>query len=574
MQENVSPFANSENAVRFLSQREAPLTETETAQLYALLQSGPATWHTGVIARHLGDTALNQWLSDMHTIWRDYPLMLEEIALFPALSHQACFALAQAYGCYFHHDSDPALLLSEDTAYFPFAFHILKQAQAHLTAIHAGKIRYAADKAFAIEEAHLIARCARVAALRYDDATAPLISSLLTLTSFAPGDARTVPSQSLAIALGHAIQAYPLVETLETLMAVIRTIRHAGVKKKLERNLKPAQRALAERPELALEMSAQLKPGKKSTQLLATCLEAGYVQESRFDWESWREQLQNSSAGSNVAQKLIWLAEPPDGKPICFMPEKQGYCDAQGNKIPAPTGSIIRLWHPLHSNADERKRWQQRLCDKQIVQPFRQAFREIGYSLDSHSFAGYWLSLSPLTALARKEGWYLQYGGLERRFGAYRVVLTLNANLYPGVQGEGKTGDITVYDRYSSPVSLNALAPILANEILRAIDLLVSVTALDASEPDIAQDAPLRVSGVINSRKTFLSIQFAEAIAHGQLTLQARHAAAGKQAIHLATAIETCNGEVISAPTLPPLNSDAIMAHIIAVIEKWLAPGV
>lgn len=569
MQDYHSPFASTENAARYLSQLTIPLTDADTAQLTALHKQGEASWSAGVIARYLGNTELQQWFNIMNARYPAQPFIQNEIACFPKLGQQACFAQAGAHAHFYHEDADPAVVLSEDEAYYQFAQETLLAAKNHLIAIHSAQTPYAADKAFTPEEAQVISRCARVAALRYDDSTGLLLSTLLRLTSFAPGTAKTVPSQSLSIALGHAIQAYPLPETLQALTEVIQTVRHAGVKKKLERNLKPAQRALAERPELALKMSTQLKPGKKSTSLLANCLEAGYVLDSHFAWTTWCEQLLNSDAGSKLAQNLIWQALPPEGKPFSFMVGKKGYHDAQGQKLPEPADCAIRLWHPLHVAAEERKCWQQHIRTQKMTQPLRQVFREIGYTLNSAGFAGYWLSLSPFTALARKEGWQLDYDHIERRFGPWRVQFTVAAHLYPGVAGEGLSGEITVYDDASSSVTLDSLPPVVSSEIMRAVDLLISIAALSAHTESEVRFT--HVSDAIASRKECLSLRFEPEIANGKLVLDTRHARAGERAIHLVTMLETQSGQVLPqpAPLTAPTDDDFIMRHIIATIEAW-----
>ncbi|EFE07117.1 DUF4132 domain-containing protein [Citrobacter youngae] len=569
MQDHDSPFASTENAARYLSQLSMPLTDADIMQLTALHRLGEANWSAGVIARHLGNTALQQWLGVMNAHYSSEPFTQSEIARFPQLGQQACFALAGAHVHFYHHHTDPAVVLSEDDAYCQFAQETLLAAKNHLIAIHSAQIPYAADKAFTPAEAQVISRCARVAALRYNDDTGLLLSTLLQLTSFAPGTAKTVPSQSLSIALGHAIQAYPLPETLQALAETILTIRHAGVKKKLERNLKPAQRALAERPELALKMSTQLMPGKKSTMLLANCLEAGYVLGSRFAWPVWCEQLLNSNAGSKLAQNLIWQALPPEGQPFTFMVDKKGYHDAQGQKLSEPAGCAIRLWHPLYTAAEERKCWQQRIQMQKITQPLRQAFREIGYTLNSAEFAGYWLSLSPFTALARKEGWHLDYERIVRRFGPWRVQFAVATNLYPGAIGSGLSGEITVYSEASSSVTLDSLPPVVFSEIMRAIDLLISITALSAHTTN--ENLFTDVSDAITSRKKSLSQHFESEIANGKLVLDTHHARAGDRAVHLVSMLETHSGQVmpLPAPRVLTKDDDFILCHLIATIEAW-----
>ena len=82
----------------------------------------------------------------------------------------------------------------------------------------------------------------------------------------APTAAKTAPSQSLAIALGHAVETIPTPESVRALRDALATVRHAGVQK-LARNLKPAERALGERPHTALRMTLDAKPKKQLTML-------------------------------------------------------------------------------------------------------------------------------------------------------------------------------------------------------------------------------------------------------------------------------------------------------------------
>lgn len=112
--------------------------------------------------------------------------------------------------------------------------------------IHAGQVPYAADAAFATADTGILARAARVAAYRDDGWFAPVIATLLPQVCVAPGTAKSAPSQSLAMALGHAVETIPTAASLQALRTALAQVRHAGVEK-LERNLQPAEKALARR---------------------------------------------------------------------------------------------------------------------------------------------------------------------------------------------------------------------------------------------------------------------------------------------------------------------------------------
>jgi hypothetical protein len=144
--------------------------------------------------------------------------------------------------------------LSDWPDYAAFAETALRQAAARVRAIHDLTLPYAADKAFALEESPVIARAARVGLDRDETWVPPVLDELFRKASVAPNSAKTLPSQSVAIALGHAVEAFPTPEAVTTLREVVREVRHAGIKKKLQRNLRGAEFGLADRPEIALRL--------------------------------------------------------------------------------------------------------------------------------------------------------------------------------------------------------------------------------------------------------------------------------------------------------------------------------
>ncbi|MGS7193201.1 DUF4132 domain-containing protein [Enterobacter cloacae subsp. dissolvens] len=574
MQESDSNYSSIQCATDYLLNRNESITDVDIVQLDKLIQQEAISWSTAVIARYIGGGVLEKWVSSMKERSPDLILVKNEISLVPFLSLEAIASLSQAHKSYFsHHDVDPAVVLSNDALYAKFSLDTLFIAKNHLSAIHNNDIDYAADKAFTIEEAQLISRCARIAAIHNDSGTGALISSLLRLTCFAPNKSKTLPSQSLAISLGHSIQAYPVPTTVQTLDDIIQTIRHSGVKKKLQRNLKPALRALAKRPELALEITSGLKSSKKSTAMIVNYLEAGYAQDNHFEWSTWCKQLRDSDAGSKLTQSLIWLAESAKKEIFTFMYNKQVYRNSAGNELIEPKDCIIRLWHPLHSTIQDRKCWQAYICEQEIKQPFPQVLREIGYILNEQCFSGYWLSLFAFSGAACKEGWFLFDGYIERAFGPWLVRFTVASNLYPGVKGEGVTGGVFVYDRTSSAIPLCNLPPVISSEIMRSIDLLVSISALSTNK--IESHFSDKLSDVIDNRRRLLSLTFEKETVAGKICFDKHHIRAGKRAIHLSTAIETNSGEIISMPSQCRSmdKSSFILEYMIKVIRQWIESG-
>ncbi|MCC7715048.1 hypothetical protein [Janthinobacterium lividum] len=183
------------------------------------------------------------------------PITLRELALLPQLRDASLLALARSpHSGHWSRDdigdTDPAQELAGDAAYADFSRVILEEAAAHVAAIHAGQLPYVADAAFATADSGVLARAARVAAYRDDAWFAPVIATLLPQVCVAPGTAKSAPSQSLAMALGHGVETIPTQASLEALRAALDQVRHAGIRKKLERNLKPAEKALRARSAL------------------------------------------------------------------------------------------------------------------------------------------------------------------------------------------------------------------------------------------------------------------------------------------------------------------------------------
>jgi len=503
------------------------------------------------------------------------PLSLQELALLAQLKHDSLLALAGSpHSSFWNRDSigelDPAEVLAGDAAYIAFARAILEQAAGHIAAIHAGRVPYAADAAFATADSPVLARAARIASYRDDDWFRPVIATLLPLACVAPGTAKSAPSQSLAMALGHAVETIPTPESLLALRTALEQVRHAGIRKKLERNLKPAERALAERPDIAWRAGMPGPMGKRRQAVLARRLEAGYASEVRFSLEQWRA-LRGDADIDTVARALVWCTG--DGQ--AFMLDGEGAIDAQGRPLALPESGEIGLWHPLHGSVQERASWQALVTQRRARQPLRQVYREI-YEAPGDGgapFAGYQLSLRTLLGLARREGWRLDHDeGLSRQFGTWRVLLRIEGRIYPGAQGACTSNGLEA-------AQMRQMAPVAYSEACRAVDLLVSASALALieDEPDaqrqqrLAHLASLEAGPMVGMRRAVLGQVFAQQIEDGRMEMAPRHLMVGRHAIHLATGRVTLDGaEVVVEVTAKggKLGAMPWLPHDEALLEK------
>ena len=276
-----------------------------------------------LLARLAGDDAPAQYAQAMEARHARYPmpLTLQELALLPQLAQASLLALAGSpHSSFWNRNSigeaDPAEVLADDAAYVDFARAILEQAARHIAAIHDGSVPYAADAAFATADSPVLARAARVAAYRDDAWFRPVIVVLLPLACVAPGAAKSAPSQSLAMALGHAVETIPTPESLLALRTALAQVSHAGIRKKLERNLKPAERRWPSGP-ISPGGSACPAPWASGARPApARRLEAGYASEVWFGLDQSR-----ACATMPISRRwrARWSGARPTARLSCLM---------------------------------------------------------------------------------------------------------------------------------------------------------------------------------------------------------------------------------------------------------------
>ena len=566
---------------------------------------GFALYQACALARHADVDRVPDLREHALQIYSDSPHQRAEFELLLQISVPALLVLAGSRNSYYWPDEaeggdDPAAVLASEPACAAFARETLEAALQRVEDIHAGSVAYQADGAFSVQDAHVIARAARIAAWRDEPWYRGVVARLLPLACVAPTAAKTAPSQALAVALGHSTEGVPTPEGVQALRAALAVVRHAGLKKKLSRNLKPAERALAARPEVALRMStASTKPDRKLQAMLATCLEAGWWQGLRWSDTQWLEQIAAPPNGVPFACGLVWVAEHVDGAQRSFVMRSgaaPSFVDARSQALAWQRDARIRLWHPLDADHEQRRDWQAFFVQQRVRQPLRQAFREIYRSADdqakllaSNEFAGHELSIRPLIGLARREGWRVaKYEGLVRTFGATRVNFQVGAELYPGLEGGCESMALRferAEGRVWKPMPIGTVDPIVYSEACRAVDLLVSVTTFAVEDgssalPITAGDlglhlagtaapagtpahprvarmrrldhlATLPLSGMATMRRVTLQHVFAAQIEAGRVVVDERHVRVGRCAVHLATARVTRDGEALELPAAP-----------------------
>jgi hypothetical protein len=406
----------------------------------------------------------------------------------------------------------------------------------------------------------------------------PVLDALFRQVTLAPTAAKTVPSQAVAIALGHAVEASPTPEAVATLRTVLRDIRHAGVKKKLQRNIRGAERGLANRAEIALRLPPDQPVSKQQLKTLTRSLEGGLATGMALSYDDWRMRLAEHAQVKTLAASLVWRIQGATGGGAAVVPGiERGRLtlrDVAGALVEAPPDGRVMLWHPVDATAAERDAWRDRMAALRIKQPFKQVFRE-HYALPAQDaaqtataiFAGHVVAVMPFLGLARRERWELHYDCLTRVFGRWTAELDLADHIYPGRGGNTTTGKLRLRasggSSMASPVRLGDVPAATLSEILRTVDLLVSVSgfALVGEDPPQREARLWRMSVAPLGATADLRKQALECALRGLdgmegLQFDARHLRLGPYAIHLATGRVTRDGDPIEVD--PPQRSNLV----------------
>ena len=259
--------------------------------------------------------------------------------------------------------------------------------------------------------------------------------------------------------------------------AAVRT-KHGEVLKQLKREARDASTILA----------AQ-----------ALRLERSYVNERSWPLKVWRQRFLDHPLVGTLARRLIWQFEDS-----VAIPHEGQMVSAAGRPVSPRNDAAFSLWHPIGSPPEQVLAWRAWLERHEVTQPFKQAYREIYVLTDaerqsgtySNRFAAHILRQHQLTALCQARGWDYR---LQGEFDSHNVP-TLNLptqNLSAEFWVEPVEGNVTPQGiflcvssdqvRFQRP--LEQLPPIVFSEVMRDVDLFVSVASI-ANDPTWQDGGP------------------------------------------------------------------------------------
>lgn len=259
--------------------------------------------------------------------------------------------------------------------------------------------------------------------------------------------------------------------------------------------IKTVPKALAKNEEL-LERKMVAKELKEQKRRSRETLEWAMINSSRFEPEELRGIMGNPILAP-MAEKLVWITDDELG----FL--KLDRDNLKLEKLSGDEATVkneVRLAHPYDlRSAGVWADWMHLLYTRQIVQPFKQVFREY-YPLTederrertiSRRYAGHQVQPQRTVALLKRRGWTVDYEeGLQKVYYKENLIVRMfaMADWFSPADIEAPTLEtVEFFDRKTGEnVQLKDVPPILFSETMRDLDLVVSVAHVGGVDPEVS----------------------------------------------------------------------------------------
>lgn len=268
-------------------------------------------------------------------------------------------------------------------------------------------------------------------------------------------------------------------------------------------------------PDQIKALRAELKELRQTVAAERIRLEEFLAQGRVWDAAPWvRHYLDHPVTGA-LARRLLWEVSGDDGRTwVCGLPEADGdhwrLVDSDGaenaHTATMDGGARVRLWHPVRSHPESVHRWREHLIDREVAQPFKQAYREI-YLLTpaeeatrvySNRYAAHILRYGQAKALLNERRWSVhQLDGWHG--GENGTAERLCTDRESGTSWQ-VSFDIALADRYETdpvrhcvtdqvrfhrageeePAALTQVPALVLSEAMRDVDLAVGVSSIAA----------------------------------------------------------------------------------------------
>jgi uncharacterized protein YukE len=235
-------------------------------------------------------------------------------------------------------------------------------------------------------------------------------------------------------------------------------------------------------------------------------LEDSYLRKRQWRFSDWQARFIQHPLLSWLGKRLIWRFEH-QGQIQHGLFLADSFVNSQQQPLTAiADDSVVTLWHPILSTVEEVQQWRTLLTAQQIVQPIKQAYREIYFITPaeietgdhSNRFAHHIVKQHQFAALCKERSWVYSLQGSWDGHNSpaydakqWQIMASLGIDMADslddnensaGVYRYLKTAEVRFYkentDWRTQYVPLIDIPAILFSEVMRDIDLFVGVTSV------------------------------------------------------------------------------------------------
>lgn len=255
-----------------------------------------------------------------------------------------------------------------------------------------------------------------------------------------------------------------------------------------------------------------------------------FLQQREWTYSDWKQNYLDHPLVGYLARRLIWSISNAEQQTLAIWHDNI-LVNVKGDALDInQDGTTVSLWHPIESELDEIKLWREWLENHEVIQPFKQAHREIYLLTDaerttnvySNRFAAHIIKQHQFNALAVQRDWKYslqgcwdgggdeiaklvlpkwglwaefwvsgigEYGNDTTEAGIFNYIATDQVRFYQ----YGKT-DISDYEveyavREEGPTPIENIPPLVLSEVFRDVDLFVGVASV-GNDPEWSDGGP------------------------------------------------------------------------------------
>jgi hypothetical protein len=222
-----------------------------------------------------------------------------------------------------------------------------------------------------------------------------------------------------------------------------------------------------------------------------------------LSWTQFEEYYLSHGLVSYFSKRLIWCFQS-EGKTDVVIHFDGNWVNTKGNNVNPETSTMVCLWHPLNSPVEEIIDWRKFLLRNKIVQPVKQAFREVYLVAPeelltrfySNRMAAHLIRQQQFKMLANMKGWsYTPFG--SDHDGRYKEMAVLRMPDYhlkaefcinePTKENEAQgkrmwmyvgTDQVRFFNQHGERMQLNQVPKIAFSEVMRDIQFFINETAV------------------------------------------------------------------------------------------------